>query len=242
MSEIQLHRYPDSDSLVTDIANRLLEFTKQRQQDQETVNLCLSDGPLVFKTLQVVVKNGYLDLVDRNRIDIWWSYELFRDETNTKRNSIQFLAQFGKLLPAYRVHPMPTSTGFQDPEEAAYAYSRELKGKRIDLCLFSMLPDGRIAGFARSVNYQFSEESCIALPKSPTFWNGESESVTLSMRTINSSDNLWIMAAGSDSASSVRSSLSDDRQYPGAWIHGTQETQWFIDEPAAAELELASVG
>ncbi len=62
--------------------------------------------------------------------------------------------------------------------------------------------------------------------------------ITLTMPTLNTGDEVWIIASGSGKAQAVGLALGDTTaaRVPAAGVHGVQRTLWLLDRDAAAEM------
>jgi 6-phosphogluconolactonase len=229
-TDIELNKYQTSTDLVTDVLWRLTRYVQEVQAVRDTFNLCLSDGPMVDAVLSAVVDHNAIGVVDPKRIDVWWGYEIFNESQASRRASISFLSKFGRLVSPERVHPMPTDAGYADAEAASLAYTEYLGDVRMDLSLFNIASNGRIAGLPPRTDSQFSDRRVIAVRRR------DMEFTSLSLRTINQSHQVWIMAQGEDSAYAVAQTLSGNKDFSGSHIRGTDATEWFIDDLAAEQL------
>jgi len=62
------------------------------------------------------------------------------------------------------------------------------------------------------------------------------ERVTLTMPTIRSADEVWLIAAGPDKTASVGAALNGDKAKPAAHATGVSRTYWLLDKAAAADV------
>ena len=56
------------------------------------------------------------------------------------------------------------------------------------------------------------------------------------MPTIQTADEVWLVAAGPDKTKSVGAALNGDKSLPAAHATGTSRTLWLLDGPAAADV------
>src|SRR5262249_1914354 len=150
-----------------------------------------------------------------------------------------------KLDPA-RVHPMPPSDGPDgpDPEAAAARYTAELARAakpgtaplpHFDVVLLGVGEDGHVASVFPEHPVTYETRPCSAVrgtPKPPA------TRLPLTLSTINTAEEVWLIAAGSAKASAVRLALSGAGpvQVPAAGVHGVDRTLWLVDRAAAAEI------
>ncbi|PMZ55295.1 6-phosphogluconolactonase, partial [Pseudomonas sp. FW300-N1A5] len=62
------------------------------------------------------------------------------------------------------------------------------------------------------------------------------ERISLTLPEINRSHQVWLIASGAHKAKAVNESLLEGSQLPAALAHGTEETLWWTDQLAAAQL------
>ena len=67
-------------------------------------------------------------------------------------------------------------------------------------------------------------------PKEP------SERISLTLPTLNRSDQVWFLANGEEKADAVERAIEGDLALPAAHVRGDEATFWFIDEAAAGGL------
>jgi len=229
---VRVHRYADAERLCTGVAWQMERKIAAAQAHGRVVSLCLSDGiGRVCSAFSAVAENTP---VDAEKIDLWWSDDRFVDLTDPTRVSTRTLASLGTSLrfASDRVHPMPAAAGNPDVDTAAMAYAAELGDKTFDLAILSMGPDGSVAGLA---------------PGSPAFTTPGPHSVvglsdkdgdrlTLTLKTLASSQVIWLIASGADAADALVSTVDGDTDVPSGALRGRQETHVFADEAAASRL------
>ena len=67
-------------------------------------------------------------------------------------------------------------------------------------------------------------------PKEPA------ERISLTISTLNRSDQVWFLANGEEKADAISRALDGDEALPASHVHGDEATLWFIDEAAAGGL------
>lgn len=229
-------RHPDEDALVDHAASRLLSVLTQLQEVQETVHLCLGGGELSSRVLDrfagLVPDSG----LRPESLHLWWSDERFVPTTDVDRNALRSLSILGRTLrlAGSQTHPMPSSEGHADPDEAAFAYAAELGETVFDLCLLDVGDDGHVAAlFGQHESFEPTTSLAIGVTDAPV---GPAGQTSLTLAAINRSRRVWLWAAGPSAAGAVAAGLSGVADVPAAHVRGTDETLWFVDDQAAALL------
>jgi 6-phosphogluconolactonase len=107
-----------------------------------------------------------------------------------------------------------------------------------DVLLLGVGPEGHVASLFPDAPAMADERSVIPVrgcPKPPPI------RVSLSLPTINSAREAWLLAAGEEKAGAVALALSGARatDVPAAGVAGTRATRWLIDRAAASQLPAA---
>jgi len=195
---------------------------------QRALRLCLSDG--LGDACAAASDIGGAKL---RHLDLWWSNDCFVDVTDPARVSTRTLAALGAArLAASHIHPMPTPSGNPDVDAAAIAYAAELGETSFDLAVLVVRDDGGVAGLTPGAG-AFTQPS-------PHTVMGvrdvHGECLTLTLDTLARSDDVWLIAEGEAVAAVLPRILEGDETLPAGALRGRQNTQLFIDEPAAAQL------
>ena len=134
-----------------------------------------------------------------------------------------------------RTHPIPTMDGKDDADDAAYAYAQELGNTIFDICLLDVGESGAVASlFADDPSFSpHTTALAVGVTASPT---PATERISLTLPEINRSHQVWLIASGAHKAKAVNESLLEGSQLPAALAHGTEETLWWTDQLAAAQL------
>jgi 6-phosphogluconolactonase len=186
--------------------------------------------------------------VDWSRVDVWWGDERFLPSGDPDRNETQAREALLDTLPLdpARVHPMPASDGPDgpDPEAAAARYARELAAAarpgtaplpHFDVLMLGVGEDGHVASVfpEHPAAYETRPVSAVrGSPKPPPI------RTTLTIPTINTAEEVWLVAAGQDKASAVGMAMARGGpvQVPAAGVAGVERTQWLLDRAAASEV------
>jgi 6-phosphogluconolactonase len=186
--------------------------------------------------------------VEWSRVDFWWGDERFLPAGHPDRNETQARAALLDALPVNpdRVHPMPPSDGpdGDDPEAAAARYAANLAAAarpgtallpHFDVVLLGVGEDGHVASVfpEHPVAYETRPVSAVrGSPKPPPV------RITLTLPTINTAEEVWLIAAGAEKSSAVGMALTGAGpvQVPAAGVRGVDNTLWLLDRAAAHEV------
>lgn len=240
MTSPRVLRYADEDELTTEVSKHLVNAVAQAQAKRGEAHLCLGGGPTeqaVCGHLATLARSGAINPV---LLHLWWASEAFVTTADPSRNSLTALSLLGGslVLPPANVHAMPSSNGSADPDDAAYAYAKELGGTVFDICLLELGAGGRVASiFPRHPSFttQGTSTSLLAIgvtdaPEPP------SEQITLTYNAINRSRQVWGLASGPERANCLSATLRTDPRTPAARVRGVERTVWFVDRGAASKV------
>lgn len=233
---------PDADTLASAVAARLVVAVMDAQAERGQAGVVLTGGRIAAKVLATVKDLPAAKGIDWTRVDLWWGDERFLPAGDPDRNDTQARAALLDALPLdpARVHPMPASDGPDggDATAAAARYAQELAAAGpdgvalppFDVLMLGVGEDGHVASiFPDHGGYTSGTTSAVFdSPKPPP------TRITLTMPTIRSARQVWLVAAGPDKADSVGAALSGSKPLPAASATGTDRTLWLLDSAAAA--------
>jgi 6-phosphogluconolactonase len=248
LSEVSVIVHADPDVLANAVAARLLVRLVDAQAERGSASLVLTGGTIARAMYLAIRDSPARDAVDWSKVDVWWGDERFVPHDDPDRNELQAREALVDALPLdpTRVHPTPASDGpdGNDPEAAAARYADELARAakpgtaplpHFDVVLLGIGEDGHVASVFPEHPVAYESRPCTAVrgsPKPPPI------RLTLTLPTINTADDVWLIAAGSGKASAVKLALSGGGpvQVPAAGVHGVDRTLWLLDRAAAAEV------
>jgi 6-phosphogluconolactonase len=232
----------DADVLAATVAARLAIKIIDAQAGRGSASIVLTGGRIAAKVLHALEDLPAAKAIDWSHVDLWWGDERFLPAGDPDRNETQARAALLDALPLdpARVHPMPPSDGpdGDDAEAASARYARELRTGDADLPPFDVLmlgvgEDGHVASLFPEhpvLNETGTTAAVHDSPKPPP------TRITLTMPTIQSADEVWLVAAGPDKTQSVGAALNGDKNLPAAHATGTTKTLWLLDRAAAADI------
>jgi 6-phosphogluconolactonase len=244
LSETVVVVVPDADILASTVAARLAIKIIDAQAVHGTASVVLTGGRVAAKVLRSVRELPAAAAIDWSRVDLWWGDERFLPSGDPDRNETQAREALLDKLPLdpARVHAMPASDGpdGEDAAKAAARYASELAASagpdgsvpRFDVLMLGVGEDGHVASL-------FPGHPVLAEtgPTAATFDSPKPPPtrVTLTVPTIRSADEVWLIAAGPDKAAPIGTVLSGG-DLPAASATGVQKTLWLLDRAAAANV------
>lgn len=244
---VVVHR--DATLLAQAVAARIITGIVDAQAARGTASIVLTGGGIGGATLRELASSPARDAIDWDELDVWWGDERFLPAGHPDRNETQarsaLLDQVG--LDPRRVHPMAPSDGpaGDDLDAAADAYAAELQAAAkpedhgpapsFDILLLGVGPDGHIASLFPETPALYDDRAVVAVrgaPKPPP------SRLSMSLATINSAREVWLVAAGEEKAAAVRLALSGagPTAIPAAGAKGRAATRWLLDRAAASSL------
>ncbi|WP_341729916.1 6-phosphogluconolactonase [Brooklawnia sp.] len=239
MSLQRVYRYRSLDELTVSMAGRLARRLTELQQEKERVHLALTGGLTALALYESLATLTQATVLDPSRLELWWTSERYVPTTDQLRNATTALTVLARTMPFVpsQVHPMPSSTGTTDSDEAAYAYSKELGDVTFDICLLGLGTDGHVASiYPNHPSLQLQSDttlSVVGVTDAPT---APGDRITLTLKSLNKANEIWLLAAGTEKADAVARAVQHDPLLPAGLVHGASATYWFVDRGAAAKL------
>jgi len=218
------------------LSARLMARLTEIQRAGRVPQLALTGGRIATAAYGRLATEGPHSAVDWSRVDLWWGDERFVAADGAERNDRQALDVLTVLpLDPNRIHRMPASDAGMDLDAAAAAYARELGNTSFDICLLGMGPDGHVASIFPEHPSAYAGGEVIAVrgaPKPPP------ERISLTLKVINRSDEVWFVVSGTDKAAATLMALMEAGpvQVPAAGVAGSERTLWLLDRESAAQL------
>ena len=244
MSETLVVVAPDPAVLASSVVARLVTKIIDAQAARGSAHVVLTGGRIAARVLRAVRDLEAAELIDWAKVDLWWGDERFLPAGDPDRNDTQAREALLDALPleAGRVHVMPASDGEDgdNAEAAAERYARELAAAaspgeslpHFDVLMLGVGEDGHVASIFPG-HPSYDETGVTAAvhdsPKPPP------TRITLTLPTIRTAEEVWLIAAGPDKTDSVAAAIGGAK-LPAAAATGTARTLWLLDAEAAAEL------
>jgi 6-phosphogluconolactonase len=244
MSKTLVVVVPDADILASAVAARLVVKIIDAQAEHGSAGVVLTGGRIAAKVLRSIKDLPAAGGIEWSHVDLWWGDERFLPAGHPDRNETQAREALLDSLPldAARVHAMPASDGpdGDDAEAAAARYARELAAAadggavpRFDVLMLGVGEDGHVASIFPGHPVNDASGTTAAVHDSP---KPPPTRTTLTMSTIRTADEVWLIASGPDKAAPVGMAVSGSGQLPAGSAQGTAATYWLLDREAAAKL------
>ena len=229
-------RLADASEVSQLVAERLLARLLELQQRQPIVHLCLTGGNAANEMYERFATLAEDSELDATKLQLWWGDERFVPATDPDRNSQQAVTRLARTISirSADTHMMAARDGRKDSHESAAEYEAELGDTHFDLTLLGIGPDGHVASiFPTHPSFDPTTRRVIGVEDSPKL---PGDRISLTIPTLNNSDEIWILATGEAKADAVARALDGDLTLPAAHIQAEGATIWFLDEEAASHL------
>jgi 6-phosphogluconolactonase len=241
VSAPQIRRHDDADLLVGDIASALLDRLEAAQARGEVPQVGLTGGSIAEALHRELARRAADSSLDWSRVVFWWGDERFVPADSPDRNARQAreaLLDHVAVDPA-NVHEVPASDAVATAEDAAAAYSADLRehgAGAFEVLMLGIGPDGHCASlFPGHPVLGARDAIAVAVHESP---KPPPDRVTLTFETLERSRAVWFIASGEGKAEAVARALAEDgsvEETPARGVRG-EETVWWLDEDAASAL------
>ncbi|SDG71697.1 6-phosphogluconolactonase [Sinosporangium album] len=242
---VLVHRDP---SVLADaVAARLITRLVDAQSAKGHASVVLTGGTVGIAVLAAVAATAARDAIDWRHLDIWWGDERFLPTGDPERNETgarKALLDHVELDPT-RVHVMMGPDSGLTAEESADSYAQELRAAArpedhgpvpsFDVMLLGMGPDSHVASLFPGRPALYDERTAVAVHGSP---KPPPTRISMTLQSIRSAAEVWVVAAGGEKAGAVRLALSEAGpvQVPAAGARGRRRTLFLLDRAAAANL------
>ncbi len=239
--EARVEVHEDAPALATSVAGELLSRLADAQSAGRVPQIALTGGSIADAVHAEVARLSPGSGVDWSRVVVWWGDERFVGPDDEDRNALQARRAFLDTVgadPAH-VHEWPSTADADDVQAAAAAYSSDLRehgSGEFDVVMLGVGPDGHVASlFPHHPELDVHDEIAVGVvdsPKPPPL------RVSLTFAALNRARSVWFLVSGEAKADAVARGLgdSDVHDTPAAGVHGSEETLWFLDRPAATAL------
>jgi 6-phosphogluconolactonase len=250
VSAPQVQVYPDAEQLARAAAAQLAGRIAGAVAASGSASLVLTGGGIGTEILAELARGPVSGEIDWPRCDIWWGDERFVPAGDPERNDTAARAALLDHVgvdPA-RVHAMPASDGpdGDDPQAAAERYAAQLRAAArpgddpavpsFDVLLLGIGPEGHVASlFPERPAVHEAKRTVVPVWESP---KPPPTRLSLTFPAIQAAREVWILASGAEKADAVALALTgnDPAWVPACGARGRQQTLFFLDEAAAAEL------
>ena len=218
--------YNDVAELVSATATEAMETISLHLLEKGVCHVALTGGSLGADFARELVEriNNSGDLIGLN---IWFSDERFEAAGSELRNAKPVCD--GLKNSSVMVHDVKSTDDGFSVSDAAAGYDADLGGIEMDLCVLGLGSDGHVASLFPHHWDPQERARAVAITDSP---KPPAERVSFSMNFINTSSQVWIIAAGESKAIAVSQVLEGDRDIPAGHVQGRELTRLFVDREA----------
>ncbi len=241
--------YRDPSALAQAVAARFITKIVDAQATRGFAHAVLTGGGMGTSALAAIRDSPARDTIDWRRLHLWWGDERFVPAASPDRNDTAAMAALLDAVPLdpAQVHAMPASDDQQvsDVDDAAAQYAAELARSTapedpgvvpsFDVCMLGVGEDGHVASLfpgLAGISDQRPVIGVLGSPKPPP------TRISLSLTSIRSADEVWLITAGAGKAGAISQALSGagEAEIPAAGARGRGRTLWLLDEAAASQL------
>ena len=158
-------------------------------------------------------------------LHLWWGDERFLPAGDEERNATVLLESLNENSPIH-LHQILSSDSGLSLSVAGERYATDITGINMDLTLLGVGADGHVASIFPGRSAGEPNDDIFAVSNAP---KNPPERISFSMAKINSSDVVWLMAAGASKRGVVAQILAHDLSIPATLVHGKLETRLFVD-------------
>lgn len=213
MEEIDISIYANESELANTAVADLLSLINEKLLENSECHISLTGGTL-GNLISIKLAN-HLNNGEWEGLHIWWSDERFVPLTSSDRNDLEFvnsIKEFSKVI----VHRAPFDG---DVTHSAEIFDSEVANVKFDLMILGMGPDGHIASLFPNKIHEDERRAAFAVSDSP---KPPKERITLSLRKINESNEIWLVASGEAKAEAIASLIEEEQSLPVSHVNLTR--------------------
>lgn len=240
MSTPLIEVHPDAATLATAVAGELIARLEAAQASGNVPQICLTGGTIAEAIHRELARLSPSSEVDWTRVVVWFGDERFVAPDSPDRNAGQARAAFLDAVGARDVHEMPSTADATDVHAGAASYGttmRENGAGQFDVLMLGIGPDGHVASlFPGNAALSVDDQVAVGVTNSP---KPPPERISLTFAALNRAESVWFLASGSGKAEAVAAALAAEgtvEATPARGVTGRDETIWFLDQQAAANL------
>jgi 6-phosphogluconolactonase len=225
--ELDLTLYADAKELSEEVTVQILASIERGLKLKNQYHLVLTGGTLGVQISEALVNEFNADPDGFAGLHIWWSDERFVPADSVERNAFPFHKTVvnSKIV----IHEVLASDVAKSIDESVNDYELALENVDIDLNILGLGPDGHVASLFPGVADIDDQRRIFAITDSP---KPPPARVSFTMSTINSAQEVWIVAAGERKAEAVTKIIEGDLSIPASYVRGHSHTRLIVDTEA----------
>ena len=225
--ELDLTLYADAKELSEEVTVQILASIERGLKLKNQYHLVLTGGTLGVQISEALVNEFNADPDGFAGLHIWWSDERFVPADSVERSAFPFHKTVvnSKIV----IHEVLASDVAKSIDESVSDYELALENVDIDLNILGLGPDGHVASLFPGVADIDDQRRIFAITDSP---KPPPARVSFTMSTINSAQEVWIVAAGESKAEAVTKIIEGDLSIPASYVRGHSHTRLIVDTEA----------
>lgn len=234
MSKVEILVLSNRDELVAKASQMIFERVKSLSLSQQDYHVALTGGTVGTLTLEAL--SELTNDIDLSRLHIWWVDERFVPRDSSERNELQARNAWltGSGIAESNIHAFPADESVSI-EQAAQLFASDIEAinPEFALTLLGMGEDGHVASLFPGSDAHYVGNFVVVEQKSP---KPPSKRLSLSMRAINSSNEVLFLVSGKEKAQAVAQATSEKGDLPASKVSARKSTTWLLDEEAASMI------
>jgi 6-phosphogluconolactonase len=223
--QLDLTLYADANELAEEVTSQILLAIESGLLARGEFHLVLTGGTLGVQISQLLVGafNSAPELY--KGLHIWFSDERFVDLESNERNAAPL---HGTITNSHViVHESLAPNSPATIEDAVRDYESALAGVTIDLNILGVGPDGHVASLFPGIANFDDRRNIFAITDSP---KPPAARISFTMKFINESREVWIVAAGESKADAVAKIIEGDLSIPASYVSAQERTRLIVDQ------------
>jgi 6-phosphogluconolactonase len=225
--QLDLTLYADANELAEEVTSQILLAIENGLLARGEFHLVLTGGTLGVQISQLLVGafNSAPELY--KGLHIWFSDERFVDLESNERNAAPL---HGTITNSHVIlHESLAPNSPATIEDAVRDYDIALGGVTIDLNILGVGPDGHVASLFPGIADFDDRRNIFAITDSP---KPPASRISFTMKFINESREVWIVAAGESKADAVAKIIEGDLSVPASYVSAQERTRLIVDQAA----------
>ena len=225
--ELDLTLYADAKELIDEVVAQTLQNIADGLVAKSRFDLALTGGTIGLAISSKLVESFNKAATKYESLHIWFSDERYVAAASEDRNALPFHQKLTNQ--DISIHEVLASDNSKSATEAFLDYEDQLAQVSLDLVILGVGPDGHVASIFPSASNIDDMRKVFLIEDSP---KPPSTRVSFTMATINSSENVWLVASGESKANAVSKILEGDTSIPASYVRGSRHTRLIIDTEA----------
>jgi 6-phosphogluconolactonase len=223
--QLDLTLYADANELAEEVTSQILLAIENGLLARGEFHLVLTGGTLGVQISQLLVGafNSAPELY--KGLHIWFSDERFVDLESNERNAAPLHGTITNSNVIVHESLAPNSPA--TIEDAVRDYDSALAGVTIDLNILGVGPDGHVASLFPGIADFDDRRNIFAITDSP---KPPAARISFTMKFINESREVWIVAAGESKADAVAKIIEGDLSIPASYVSAQERTRLIVDQ------------